>query len=63
MTKKRIISQQWLTGEAFYDGKVQCPCGKEPYLHFNGGELDRTECNCGRVYLSDAPLIQIWVEE
>jgi hypothetical protein len=32
------------------DTMVTCKCGREFWLYFNGGEMDRRECACGRVY-------------
>lgn len=29
---------------------IVCECGRMVTLYYNGGELDREACSCGRVY-------------
>lgn len=38
----------------FQSGRYVCECGLEVHLWFNGGELDRVECKCGREYATHA---------
>lgn len=37
----------------FTDGDVVCPCGEKFHLFWNGGELDRHQCRCGRFYRTE----------
>ena len=64
MAERKLIRQQWFTGqedETEYLGNIDCQCGERVWLHLNGGELDREECKCGRIYYTETPLIQTWM--
>ena len=41
------------TERPFSDGDVTCACGKTFTMFWNGGELDRHHCDCGRLYFTE----------
>lgn len=49
-------------GMEFSDGLIDCPCGEQVRLWFNGGELDREKCACGIVYSTEHASIVLRVE-
>lgn len=40
-----------------------CICENVITLHYNGGELDRVQCKCGKVYTLESPIVQLVMEE
>lgn len=45
------------------DQSFPCACGQAIHLRFNGGELDRQTCPCGRKYYLDAPVLNVTIME
>jgi hypothetical protein len=42
-----------MTETEYPENDVACPCGKTFHLFWNGGELDRHDCSCGRKYYGE----------
>lgn len=60
MAKETKLSIHTDAPEWFYHA---CECGLPVYMRYNGGELDRTSCNCGRVYELRSPVTEMWMIE